>query len=167
MQFLPTDWSRIFALETPLGELLLRAAVLYFGILFLMRIMPRRTGGELATMDLVLILLITEAASHSLGDYTALPDGVFMILVIMGFNYLVNALSYRVKFIERLVSLPPLQVIRDGRLLRRNMRREFLTEEELMSYLRQQGIDKIDDVKAAYIEGEGKVTVIEKKSAGK
>ncbi|QEA14389.1 DUF421 domain-containing protein [Comamonas flocculans] len=166
MELLPTDWSLIFALETPLGELVLRGAILYFGILFLMRIMPRRTGGELATMDLVLILLITAAASHSLGDYTAIPDGVFLILIIMGFNYIVNALSYHFEFFERLVSLPPLQIIRNGKLLRRNMRREFLTQEELMGYLRQQGIDKIENVKAAYVEGEGKVTVINKKSAG-
>lgn len=165
MEFLPTDWSHIFALETPLVELILRGGVLYFGILFLMRIMPRRTGGELATMDLVLILLITEAASHALGDYTALSDGILLILIIIGFNYLVNALSYHVSFIERLVSSPPLQVIRDGQLLRRNMRREFLTEVELMSYLRQQGIEEIKDIKAAYVEDEGKFTVITNKDS--
>lgn len=42
------------------------------------------------------------------------------------------------------------------------MRREFLTEEELMSYLRQQGIDDVKDVKSAYVEGEGKITVVSK-----
>lgn len=42
------------------------------------------------------------------------------------------------------------------------MRREFLTEEELMSYLRQQGIDDVKDVKSAHVEGEGKITVVNK-----
>ncbi|WP_132256606.1 YetF domain-containing protein [Paucimonas lemoignei] len=45
----------------------------------------------------------------------------------------------------------PLQVVRNGRLMRRNMRRAYLTEEELLSQLRRQGIERIEDVKAAYI----------------
>lgn len=60
------------------------------------------------------------------------------------------------------VASPPLPVIRNGQLLRRNMRREFITENELMSYLRQQGIEDAADVKVAYIEPEGKVTAIRK-----
>jgi uncharacterized membrane protein YcaP (DUF421 family) len=82
--------------------------------------MPRRTGGEIATMDLVFLV------------------------------------------IERLTSAPPLPVVRDGKLLRRNMRREFLTEEELMNHLRQQGFSEVKDVKEAYVESEGKITVIGK-----
>ena len=166
MKFIPDDWASVFWPETALLELVARGSALYFGILVLMRLMPRRTGGELATMDLIFIVLIAEAAAHSMGDYTSVVDGIVVIATLMAWNYLVNALSYRVPFIERLVSSPPLQVIRDGRLLRRNMRREFLTEEELMSHLREQGIDDVEDVKAAYVEGEGKITAVSTK-AGK
>lgn len=160
MELLPDTWHDIWALETPLLELLARAAVLYLGILLILRIMPRRTGGELATMDLVLILLVTECAAHSLGDYTSLSDGLVMIVSVMGLNYLVNALSYRCKWLERVVSSPPIPIVRDGELLRRNMRREFLTEEELMSHLRKNDIDDIAKVKCAYVEGEGQITFV-------
>jgi uncharacterized membrane protein YcaP (DUF421 family) len=68
MELLPDSWSRVFAVETPLLELIARGTVLYFGILIFMRFMPRRTGGELATMGLVFLLLIAEAAAHALGD---------------------------------------------------------------------------------------------------
>lgn len=163
MKLSPADWLRVFAVETPLLELIARGTVLYFGILIFMRFMPRRSGGELATMDLVFLLLIAEAAAHALGDYTAVADGVIMIATLMGWNYLLNFLSFYVPFLERLISAPPLQVVRDGQLLRRNMRREFLTEEELMNHLRQEGVGEIKDVKAAYIEGEGKITVISHK----
>ncbi|WP_201865292.1 DUF421 domain-containing protein [Microvirga soli] len=128
MEFLPTDWLSILSLDTPLLELVARGTVLYFGILVMTRLMPQRTGGELAMMDLIFVLLIAEAAAHAMGEYTSVADGVVMIATLMGWNYLINALSYRVPFIERLVSSLPLQVIKDGKLLRRNMRREFLTE---------------------------------------
>lgn len=167
MELLPDDWTRVFAIETPLLELVARGTVLYFGILVFMRFMPRRTGGELAMMDLVFLLLVAEAAAHALGGYNAVADAVMMIATLMGWNYLLNFLSFHVPFIERLVSAPPLQVVRDGQLLRRNMRREFLTEEELMNHLRQQGVEEIKDVKAAYVEAEGKITVICHKREGK
>lgn len=163
MQLLKVDWSKVFVLETPLLELIVRGSVLYFGILVLMRLMPRRTGGELAMMDLVFVILIAEAASHAMGDYTAIADGFVLIITFMAWNYLINLLSFHIPFIERLVSAPPIQVVKDGQLLRRNMRREYLTEEELMDHVRQQGIEEINDVKAAYVEGEGKITVISKK----
>ena len=164
MEFLPSDWLGVFAPETPLLELVARGAALYFGVLILMRLTLRRSVGELGGMDLIFIILIAEAAAHSMGDYKSVADGIALIVVLMGCNYLVNFLSYHVPLIERLVSAPPIQVVRDGRLLRRNMRREFLTEEELMDHLRQQGIEELKDVKEAYVESEGKITVISDKN---
>lgn len=163
MELLPADWLGILAPDTPLLELVGRGSVLYFGILIITRLMPRRTGGELAMMDLIFVLLIAEAAAHAMGEYTSVADGIVMIATLMGWNYLINSLSYRVPFIERLVSSPPLQVIRNGELLRRNMRREFLTEEELMSRLRQDGISDVKEVKSAHIEGNGKISVVARK----
>lgn len=154
------SWSKVFFLQTPLLELFLRGTCLYFGILILVRLMPRRSAGDLATMDLIFALLITNAAAHALGDYTSLADSFILIVTMMGHNYLVNALSYRIPAIERLVSAPPIQVVKDGRLLKRNMRREFLTEEELKSHLREQGIEEIKDIKAAFVEAEGHISVI-------
>lgn len=160
MNWLPDAWSDLFAVETPVLEVVVRGTILYFTILVLMRFMPRRTGGELATMDLIFLLLIAEAASNAFGEYTSVSEGLVLVVVLMGWNLIINAASYRFRFVEKLVSSPPIQVIRDGRMLRRNMRREFLTEEELMSSLRQQSIASVDEVKAAYIEGEGALTVV-------
>jgi uncharacterized membrane protein YcaP (DUF421 family) len=53
-----------------------------------------------------------------------------------------------------------LLLIKDGRLLRRNMRQELVTEEELMSHLRQQGIVELAQVKEAYMEGDGQISII-------
>lgn len=159
-KWIPDDWAGMFVVETPLLELALRGSALYLAILALMRLMPRRTGGELATMDLIFLLLIAESASNAFGDYRSVTEGLVLVIVLMLWNFVVNAASYRFRFIERLVSSPPIEVVRDGKLLRRNMRREFLTEEELMSSLRQQNINSLDQVRKAVIEGEGAITVV-------
>jgi len=159
MDFFPNDWEAIFAIETPLFELIVRGTIVYLAILAFMRLLPR-IGGDLAVIDLVFLLLIAEAAAFGMGEHQTVGDAILMLATLMGWNYLLNVLSFHIPFIERLVSGAPLQIVRDGRLLRRNMRREYLTEDELMSQLRRQGIEKVEDVKAAYIEGEGQLTVI-------
>src|SRR5690606_29753137 len=120
------------------------------------RLMPR-IGGELAVMDLVFLLLIAEAAAHGMGEHKSVGDAIVLVATLMAWNYLLNFLSFHIPFLERLISGSPVQVVRDGRLLRRNMRREYLTEDELMAQLRRQGIEKVEDVKVAYIEGEGQL----------
>lgn len=164
---MPEHWEGVFLLETPLLELIVRGSLLYFGILIFMRLMPRRSGGDLATMDLIFVVLIANSAANALGDYTSVMDGFVLILVLMGWDWAVNFLSYRIAFVERLISSPPLPIVRDGELLYRNLRREYITEEELLSHLRQQGIERVEDVKAAYVEGQGRITAIARADGGK
>jgi uncharacterized membrane protein YcaP (DUF421 family) len=51
-------------------------------------------------------------------------------------------------------------------MLRQNMRKEMITTEELMSLLREQGVDSLDKVKKCYLEGDGHISVIKKDSGG-
>jgi uncharacterized membrane protein YcaP (DUF421 family) len=55
---------------------------------------------------------------------------------------------------------PPLPLVRDGKLLWRNVRREFITKEELMSQIRTHGFDDISVVKRAQMAGDGRITII-------
>ena len=160
---LTVNLEALFRIETAVLELIIKGSVMYLGILLLFRVLPRRTGGEMAMMDLIFVLLIAEAATHSLGGYSTITEGFIVIGTMMAWNYLFNFLSYYVPFVEKLVSPPPLQIIKNGRLLKRNMRREYLTEEELTDHLRLEGIDDISEVKAAYVEGDGKISVVARK----
>src|SRR5690554_2022052 len=131
MEILELGLVELFQVEASLVTLMVKGTVIYLGILFLFRILPRRTGGEMAMMDLIFVLLIAEAATHSLGGYESITEGFVVILTLMGWNYTINLLSYYIPFFENIVSSPPLPIIKNGRLLRRNMRREYLTQEEL------------------------------------
>ncbi len=150
----------MFQLETPLLELIARGAFLFVLFMVLFRLLPRRTGGELAPMDLVFLLLITEAASHALGDYSSLADGTVQIVTMLALNYLTNRLSFSFRWFERLVEHEPLQVIKDGQTIPRNMRKELLTPEELISHLRLNGVEDISKVQSAHVESDGRLSVI-------
>ena len=150
----------MFQLETPLPELIVRGAFLFVLFMVLFRVLPRRTGGELAPMDLVFLLLITEAASHALGDYSSLADGTVQIVTVLGLNYLTNHLSFHFRWFERLIEHDPLPVIKDGQTIPRNMRKELLTPEELLGHLRLNGIDDIAQVRSAHVESDGRLSVV-------
>jgi len=163
MLLLSIDFEKIFQVQTPVLELVLRGALMYLGILTLLRLLPRRTGGEMAIFDLMFVLLVCEAATHALGGYKTVTEGFIVIGTLMACNYLLNVLSYHVPFVEKLISAPAIQIVRNGTLLRRNMRREYLTEEELRDHLRLKGIEDLAEVKAAFIEGDGKISVVRHK----
>jgi uncharacterized membrane protein YcaP (DUF421 family) len=78
----------------------------------------------------------------------------------MAWNYIINAASYRFPIVEKLVLSPVIQVVSNGKLLRKNMRKEFLTEEELMSCLWKENVTQLSEVKAAFIEGESAITIV-------
>lgn len=164
MEWLPEHWAGVFGLETPLLELAVRGVLLYLTILFLLRVLPRRITGELAAMDLVLILLITESASHALGEYRSLADGIAQILVMALLALLVDVLSHRFAWVRKLTEAPPLKIIDNGKLLRRHLRREFITDDELQSQLRANDIQDISEVQSAHVEGEGHITFVRKAS---
>lgn len=160
MTFIPEDFADIFIPEMPLMETVIRGLVLYFFILFVLRMLPRRTTGELGAMDLVFILLITEAVSNSMGNFNSLGDGIILLMVFITCNYGINQLTHRSRFFQSVFEHKPVQIINDGKLLLRNMRKELLTKNELMANLRESGIENISDVKKAFVESEGNISFI-------
>ena len=53
-------------------------------------------------------------------------------------------------------------LVKDGRVVARTLREELMTKEELMTQLRLQGVDDVDKVRAAYLEGNGQVSVLKR-----
>jgi uncharacterized membrane protein YcaP (DUF421 family) len=161
MEWIGADWENVFLTELPVIEIFVRATVLYFVVFLIMRGTLRRTAGQLSMLDFIFVLLVANGAADAMtGGATSVMSGVIIVLTIVAWNYVLNSLSYRIPLLERLVSPPPLRVVDNGKMLRRNMRREFLTEEELMAQLREEGVDDIAKVKAAHIEGDGNISVI-------
>ena len=94
------------------------------------------------------------------GEYRAITDGLILVATIVGWEYVLDVLSFHFPAFGRLIERPPLPVIENGKVLHANLRRELLTEDELLSQLRQKGIDDVGCVKKSFIEGDGSISVI-------
>ncbi|BBA36393.1 uncharacterized protein sS8_4463 [Methylocaldum marinum] len=76
----------------------------------------------------------------------------------------IDRAAYRFPWIERFLASKALELVKDGRILHRNLRREFLTEVELMRKVRESGIADLSQIQAAYMEGDGTISVIKRGS---
>ncbi len=159
------DWKSIFFPDTALLEIILRGSIMYIALFAMLRIVLKRQTGTLGMTDLLLITLLADASQNAMaGEYKSIPDGIVLVATIIFWNYLFDWLSVKSEWFNRLIEPPPLPLIRNGRLLRRNMRSELITEADLIMELRQQGLDDVSKVKEAFIESDGRISVIENKT---
>jgi uncharacterized membrane protein YcaP (DUF421 family) len=156
------DWKSIFLPDIPLIEIILRGTVMYMTLFVLLRIVLKRQTGSLGMTDLLLITLIADASQNAMaGGYQSILSGIVLVCTIMFWSYTLDWLGFKFPWFGRLIEPAPLPLIKDGKLLRRNMRRELITEEELLSQLREQGLDDFAKVKEAYIESNGQISVVQ------
>jgi uncharacterized membrane protein YcaP (DUF421 family) len=160
-QLFDLDWERVFLPNTPLPEILLRGTLMYLALFVLLRLVLKRQSASMEVTDLLVVVLIADAAQNGMaGGYRSVPEGVLLVATILAWDYALDWLGYLWPAFQVLVRPPPLPLVRDGKLLRRNMRRELITEDELMSQVRKQGLQGLDEVRLACMEGDGHISVI-------
>jgi uncharacterized membrane protein YcaP (DUF421 family) len=164
------DWKAIFLPDVPLLEIILRGTIMYLVLFALLRVVMKRQTGSLRMSDLLLITLIADASQNAMsGSYTSIPDGIVLAGTILFWSYAFDWLSYRFPWFRKITEPPPLPLIEEGKLLRRNLRSELITEDEVKSQLREQGLEDWAEVKQAFMESDGHISVIpyEKKPGGR
>jgi uncharacterized membrane protein YcaP (DUF421 family) len=160
------DWRGTLVPDTPLLEIFIRGTVVYFALFTLLRVVLKRQRGGVAFTDLLVIVLIADAAQNAMaGDYRSVPDGMLLVGVIVGWAYSLDWLGYRVPLIQRFVHPEGVHLVRNGRLLRKNLAKENFTLEELQSQLRIQGVEDLEEVDEVLLEGDGQLSVVRKDEA--
>lgn len=156
-----TDWGSVFGLSTPLAEIFVRGTITYLVIFVLLRFVLSREAGQLALSDILVLVLIADAAQNAMaGTYSSITDGLALVAVIVGWATFLDWLSFRVPLVERFLKPQPKVLVRHGHAEDGNLSSELMTMEELMTQLRLQGIDDLSKVKVAYMESDGRVSVI-------
>lgn len=160
------NWSQLLMPDTPLLEIVARGTLMYLGLFIIMRVVLKRHSGGVSISDLLVVVLLADAAQNGLaGDYHSISDGLALVATIIFWSFALDWLGYHVPVIQRFVHPDPLPLVRDGQMLRRNMRQELITKEELMSLLREQGVDDISEVKEAFMEGNGQMSVVKNETS--
>jgi uncharacterized membrane protein YcaP (DUF421 family) len=158
------DWGELFGLSVPPLEMVVRGSAMFWFLFLLFRLVIRRRVGAVGMADVLLIVIIADASQNAMsGEYRSVSDGMILVSTILGWNVLVDWITYRFPRAQRLLEPPPLPLVRRGRLLRRNLRAEFVSDSELWSKLREHGVTDLAEVEAAYLESDGEVSVVKRR----
>ena len=157
------DWGAMFGLTMSPLELLIRGTAMYGFLFLLFRVVIRRRVGSVGMADMLVLVIIADASQNAMaGEYKTVTEGAILVSTIIFWNVFIDWLSYRVPALRPWLEPPPLLLIRDGRILHRNLRHELVTEDELLSKLREQGVEQVSEVRKAYIESNGEVSVLKR-----
>lgn len=157
------DWSEIFGLSVSPWELIIRGTAMYLFLFALFRVVIRRRIGAVGMADVLILVIIADAAQNGMsGEYRSVTDGAILIGTIISWNVAIDWLNYRVPALQDWLQPPPILLVRDGRILHRNLRHEFVTEQELKSKLRENGVEDVSQVAKAHLESDGSVSVIKR-----
>ncbi|HEX3149747.1 MAG TPA: YetF domain-containing protein [Gemmataceae bacterium] len=161
-----TDWSKVFAPQMSIPEVLVRGTLGYLGVVILLRIVPRRAAGRISLSDLLVVTIIAGVVRNPLvGSSDSVLDGFLIIAVVLLWSFALDWLSYRVEWVHRLLHPNSVVVVRNGRVQDENLAGELMTREQLKAQLRQHGISNLAEVAEARIESDGKVSVIARRTA--
>lgn len=151
--------------DVSLFEIVVRGIVTYFSIFVLLRVILRGRTSAVAMSDLLVIVLIADAAQNAMAaGYNTVTDGLVLVATIVLCSFSVDWIAYRSARLRRFVHPERKPLVVKGRTLRKTLQEELITEEELFTQLRLNGIERIEDVEAAYLEGNGEVSVIKREA---
>lgn len=141
----------------------LRAIGLFVVGLVAFRIMGSQAVGRLTDFDLVIVIAI----GAIIGDGLADPELNLFILIaaiagLVLMQLLVSVLAMKSKFIEKVVSGSPIKLIENGKILMNGLRRARITKNNLDQELRVKGLTGFEQIEQAFMEPNGKLSVIEK-----
>jgi uncharacterized membrane protein YcaP (DUF421 family) len=157
------NWHNLFVPSLGIAEMVVRGTIMYLALFAILRFIGRRQAGSFGPADLLVIVLIADAAQNGLGQsYQSVTEGIVLVLTIVAWEYTLDWLAWRFPTLRPIIKAPSLTLVRDGRILDDNMQSEMLTRDELMGQLREQNVGNLDEVRLAQIEGDGRLSVLKK-----
>ena len=154
------DWQSMFVPTESVLEIFIRGTIMYLAMYALLRIF-RRQAGTIGIADILVIVVIADAAQNGMaGDSKSVTEAVILITTIIAWDFFLDWLGFKSTFVERLLEPRPLKLIENGKILKKNLEKEFLSEDDLLSQLRQQGLENADSVKTCFLESNGHFSVI-------
>ena len=157
------DWGEIFGISVSPLELIIRGTAMYLFLFLLFRVVVRRRVGAIGMADILILVIIADAAQNAMsGEYKSVTEGAILVGTIIAWNVAIDWLNFRVPALRPWLEPPPLLLIQNGRILHRNLRHEFVTEDELKAKLREKGVKDYSEVAEAHMESDGNVSVIKR-----
>ena len=157
------DWHDLHVMFVPtesIFEIIIRGTIMYLAMYSLLRIF-RRQSGTVGVADVLVIVVIADAGQNGMaGDSKSITEALILIMTIVLWDFFFDWLGFKSTFAARFLTPNPLLLIEDGKFIKKNLNKEFLTEDEVYSQLREQGLEDATNIKQCYIESNGHFSIL-------
>ncbi|WP_435954960.1 DUF421 domain-containing protein [Dryocola sp. BD626] len=140
----------------------LRAVGMYVLLMIVLKIAGRRTLLEMTSFDFILLLIISEATQQALlGDDFSFTGAAITIITLIAMDIVFGKIKERFPKVELFIDGSPLILVEHGRPLGKRMRKAGISDEDILSSARiSQGLERMDQIKFAILEKNGKIAII-------
>ncbi|KRA81868.1 hypothetical protein ASD78_00925 [Lysobacter sp. Root667] len=153
--------SDAFDLSMPWWHYLLRACVVYFVLLVMIRVSGKRSMGQFTSFDMLLVVLLGNAVQNALlGTDTTVGGGLILAATLIALNWGVGYVSSRSDRAERLFEGVPVVLARDGHVYREILRRELVSRADFHKAMRENDCAEVDHIGLATLETNGHITIL-------
>jgi uncharacterized membrane protein YcaP (DUF421 family) len=159
-------WHNLVSIGSSWQERAVRAVAVYVFLLLAIRIFGRRELGQLTAFDIIVLLTLSNILQNSMiGNDNSVTGGMIGAGVLLSANLLLAFVVSRRPSVERVVEGEPKILIHDGKIQLHAVRREMLTEQDLLAAVHREGVESFEDVHLAISEPNGMISVIPKKAS--
>ena len=145
----------------------LRTAIVYIFLVLGFRFLGKREAGQLSTLDLVVLLVISNAVQNAMvGENTSLLGGLLAAAVILVLDLALHAAADHVEPLRNALDGEPTILVDHGRILFENLRHEGISDRELAVALRQNQLLTAAEALFVFLETNGQISVIPRRDAG-
>ena len=149
-------FDNMFQLPLPILEKLLRPAIVYLALVVLLRSFGKRELAQLNPFDLVVLLSLSNTVQNAIiGNDNSVSGGIIGAFALLAVNWLVVRALFRSPRLTRMFEGRATVLIRNGQVERNALKRESLTQEELIEVVHRQGFDSIRNVQRCELEPNG------------
>lgn len=138
-----------------------KSSLIYVFIVAAIRLFGKKELAQLSVIDLVFILLISNAVQNAMvGNDNTVQGGIAAALGLFTVNYIFKVLSFRSAKFSKLVQGSTVLLIYEGKMIEENLKQAMITKEEVEAAVREHGVEKCSEVNLAVMEVDGNISVI-------
>lgn len=148
--------SNMFHLPLPVLEKILRPVIVYLFLIIFLRLFGKRELAQLNPFDLVVLLSLSNTVQNAIiGDDNSVTGGVIGAFALLAINWLVVRLLFRHPAVNKALEGGETVLVRNGRIDAAALKKETLTEVELLSVIHKQGLNDFSEVEKCVLEPNG------------
>jgi uncharacterized membrane protein YcaP (DUF421 family) len=146
----------MFTLGLPVLEKIVRPMIVYAALVILLRVFGKRELAQLNPFDLVVLLSLSNTVQNAIiGNDNSVSGGLIGAVSLLLTNYLVVRFLFKHRRIDQIIEGTPTVLVHNGKVNRRSLAKELLTEAELAIVCRRQGFDGVHEVESCVLEPGG------------